>query len=118
MVAVTTAHAFSLADLAGAAEVSFLLGRSEQRASVASRLWVAPGQPFSAPGGTLRGDFLIFALDLAPRGVRTLALCSSECVKVGQRVRILGPPGDGDSVRGWHSSARESCVMFSTPSTP
>jgi hypothetical protein len=91
-VAVTTAHAFPLADLASAAEVSFLLGRSEQRASVASRLFAAPGQPFSAPGGTLRADFLIFALDLAPRGVRTLPLCSSRCAEVGQRVRILGAP--------------------------
>jgi hypothetical protein len=91
-VAVTTAHAFPLAELAQASEVSFVVGRSEQRASVASRLWAAPGQPFSVPGGTLRDDFVIFALDLAPRGVRTLPLCRERCAEVGQRVRILGAP--------------------------
>jgi hypothetical protein len=97
-VAVTTAHAFSLAELAQASEVSFEVGRSTQRASVASRLWAAPGQPFAAPGGTLRDDFVIFALDLAPRGVRTLALCSSGCAEVGQRVRILGAPASAPHV--------------------
>jgi hypothetical protein len=96
-VAVTTAHAFPLAALAQASEVRFELGAAKQRVSVASRLHAEPGRPFSEAGGSLRDDFLIFALDLAPRGVRTLALCSSECVKVGQRVRILGAPGDGDA---------------------
>ncbi len=91
-VAITTAHAFPLAALAQAAEVDFELGGSKQHVGVASRLWSAPGQPFSSPGGTLRDDFLIFALDLAPSGVRVLPLCRAQCGEVGQRVRILGVP--------------------------
>lgn len=94
-VAVTTAHAFALGDLVQASEVSFELAADKQRVSVASRLHAEPGRPFSAAGGTLRDDFLIFALDLAPSGVRTLALCSSDCAKVGQRVRVLGAPASG-----------------------
>jgi hypothetical protein len=98
-VAVTTAHAFTLAELAQAREVSFELagGKEKQRVSVASRLHAEPGKPFSAEGGTLRDDFLIFALDLAPSGVRKLALCPGDCVKVGQRVRILGAPANGSA---------------------
>jgi hypothetical protein len=91
-VAITTAHAFPLAALAQAAEVDFELGGSKQHVGVSSRLWSAPGQPFSSSGGTLRDDFLIFALDLAPSGVRVLPLCRAECGQVGQRVRILGVP--------------------------
>jgi hypothetical protein len=94
-VAVTTAHAFSLADLALAHEVRFELAAAKERVSVASRLHAEPGKPFSAKGGTLRDDFLVFALDLAPRGVRTLPLCQSDCAKVGQRVRVLGAPASG-----------------------
>jgi hypothetical protein len=98
-VAVTTAHAFTLAELVRAREVAFELaaGKKKQRVSVASRLHAEPGKPFSAPGGTLRDDFLIFALDLAPSGVRKLALCPSDCGKVGQRVRILGAPANGSA---------------------
>ena len=91
-VAVTTAHGFPLAELTKAQEVWFTLGRSERRATVSSRLWAAPGQPFSTPGAKLRDDFLVFALDLAPTHVRTLRLCNEGCAEVGQRVRILGAP--------------------------
>jgi len=91
-VAVTTAHAFPLEELARARDVSFHVGRAKGRATVSSRLWAAPGHPFSAAGGTLRDDFLIFALDLPPSGVRTLPLCTRECAEPGQRVRIFGAP--------------------------
>ncbi len=89
-VAVTTAHAFTLEELSRSHEVAFELGRTKQRASVSSRLLATPGKPFSVPGGTLRDDFVIFALDVAPRGVRTLPICASGCSEVGQRVRIFG----------------------------
>jgi hypothetical protein len=91
-VAVTTAHALKLSDLARAPEVVFELGGSKQRVSVASRLFAAPGRPFSTPGAKLVEDFLVFALDLAPSGVRILPLCTGECGAVGQRVRLLGVP--------------------------
>jgi hypothetical protein len=91
-VAVTTAHGFSFDELTKTREVWFTLGRSERRASVSSRLWAPPGKPFNTPGATLRDDFLVFALDLAPTHVRPLRLCQERCNEVGQRVRILGAP--------------------------
>jgi hypothetical protein len=94
-VAITTAHAFELGDLVLAREVRFELAAKKERVSVASRLHAEPGRPFSAAGGTLRDDFLVFALDLAPKGVRMLRLCERDCAKVGQRVRILGAPASG-----------------------
>jgi len=94
-VAITTAHAFALGDLVLAHEVKFELASSKERVSVSSRLHAEPGKPFSAQGGRLRDDFLIFALDLAPRGVRTLPLCPRDCAKVGQRVKVLGAPASG-----------------------
>ena len=96
-VAITTAHAFALTDLVKTAELSFELAASKQRVSVSSRLHAPPGLPFTQPGGRLRDDFLIFALDLPPRGVRMLALCSADCARIGQRVRILGAPGNGSA---------------------
>jgi hypothetical protein len=94
-VAITTAHAFALADLALAKEVHFELAAAKERVSVSSRLYAEPGKPFHAAGGSLRGDFLVFALDLAPRGARVLPLCERDCAQVGQRVRILGAPASG-----------------------
>jgi len=120
-VAITTAHGIALADLARSAEVSFELAASKQRVSVASRLHAAPGRSFAVPGGRLSDDFLIFALDLAPRGVRTLALCSSDCAPVGQRVRILGAPAnasaDEDDVFGQvtKSDADQIEVLLDVP---
>ena len=96
-VAVTTAHAFTLADLVLASEVSFELAASKSPVSLSSRLHAEPGRPFSAKGATLRDDFLVFALDLAPRGVRLLPLCSADCAKPGQRVRILGAPANASA---------------------
>jgi hypothetical protein len=96
-VAITTSHAFELGDLVLAREVRFELAAAKQRVSVASRLHAEPGKPFSAAGGTLRDDFLVFALDLAPKGVRTLPLCERDCAKLGQRVRILGAPASGSA---------------------
>jgi len=96
-VAITTAHAFELADLVRTTELSFELAASKQRVSVASRLHAKPGQPFTQSGGRLRDDFLIFALDRPPTGVRMLSLCSEACARVGQRVRILGAPANGSA---------------------
>ncbi len=92
-VAVTTAHALDFALLAGAKEVSFDRGNSEERISVSSRLFAKPGQPFSAPGATLRDDYLVFALDTPLLGARTLTPESRDPAQLaGKRVRILGVP--------------------------
>ena len=96
-VAITSAHGFALSDLVRAAEVRFELAATKQRVSVSSRLHAPPGQPFTQRGGRLRDDFLIFALDLPPSGVRLLSLCREDCSRVGQRVRILGAPADGSA---------------------
>jgi len=113
-VAITTAHGFALSDLERTVEVSFELAATKQRVSVASRLHAAPGRPFNEAGARLREDFLIFALDLPPTGVRTLSLCTSDCAAVGQRVRILGAPGnaaaDEDDVFGTITKADEDAL--------
>lgn len=96
-VAITTAHAFPLADLFRAAEVRFELAATKESVSVSSRLHAAPGIPFSQAGSKLDRDFLVFALDRAPTGVRTLTLCSRDCAPTGRRVRILGAPASGSS---------------------
>jgi hypothetical protein len=96
-VAITTAHAFPLGDLFRSAEVRFETAATKRSVSVSSRLHAAPGVPFSQAGGRLDGDFLVFALDRPPTGVRTLALCTAACAEVGQRVRILGAPANGSA---------------------
>ena len=92
VVAITTAHAFSLEELARAEEVEFRLGRTEARVAVSSRLFASPGRPFSAPGASLRDDFLVFALDLPPEHVRVLRPDAEADGLEGQRVRLLGVP--------------------------
>lgn len=101
--AVAAAHSFDPADLARAREVEFRLGRSRERAAVSSRLLAPPGRALSAPGGTVRDDFLLFALDRGPTGVRILdpdpALPAER-----RRVQIVGVPAqrpaDEDSLFG------------------
>ncbi len=105
VVAVTTAHAFDLAGLAREPEIPFLLGASETRVSVASRLHAAPGRPFSATGSSLAEDYLLFALDLPLQGVRTLVPDTADPESlIDQRVRILGvaraPPHHEEDLYG------------------
>jgi Mg-chelatase subunit ChlD len=90
--AVATAHAFDLAELARAKEVEFRLGASGARVAVASRLLAPAGRAYHAPGSSLREDYVLFALDAAPRGVRVLALDPRPAPEKGERVRILGVP--------------------------
>ena len=105
-VAVTSAHTMQLGLLTRATEVGFETGRSRQRVSVASRLLVPPGTPFSSSkDGSLREDFMIFALDLKPVGARILQADTQPIQSVrGSRVRILGvpagTPADEDDIFG------------------
>lgn len=113
IVAVSTAHAFDPTDLARAREVEFRLGRSGERVAVASRLLTSPGRALSAPGGTVRDDFLVFALDLAPQRVRALepdpALPAER-----RRVQLAGVPSqipaDEDNLFGTVVSATEERI--------
>lgn len=93
IVAITTAHAFDLASLASSGEVKFELGKTGTQVSASTRLFAPPGRPFSDPGATLADDYLVFALDAPPQGIRVLVadLEPPESL-VGERVRILGIP--------------------------
>jgi len=86
------AHSFDMGELSQTREVEFQLGRSKQRVSVSSRLFAPPGRSFSAAGATLAEDYLIFALDLKPKGVRVLEPDRSGDDYTGERVRLLGVP--------------------------
>lgn len=104
-VAVTTAHAFDLGGLGREGELSFVLGQSGERVSVSRRLYAAPGTPFSQTDGTLAKDYLLFALDIEPQGVRLLEPIEVPPEElIASRVRILGvsktPPHEEDDLFG------------------
>jgi len=112
VVAVGAAHSFDLSNLARASEVSFELGTSKHRVARSNRLLTAPGQAFSAPDGTLRGDFILFAIDAPPQEVRVLR--PGGPAKNGQRVQLLGIPTaiprDEDDIFGTVRAADASRV--------
>ncbi|HKJ23216.1 MAG TPA: VWA domain-containing protein [Myxococcota bacterium] len=91
VVAVGAAHSFDLAKLGRAGEVRFMRPASKTRVSVSSRYLVKPGTPFRAKGGSLRSDFVVFALDIAPVGVDVLEPARGR-LRTGTRVRLLGVP--------------------------
>ncbi len=102
--AVAAAHSLNLDELAQTQEVEFRLGQTQQRVAVSSRFLARPGRPYHAPGATLRDDYLVFALDAEPRGVRVLEVDPRPLVKTGERVQILGVPAsipqDEDDIFG------------------
>jgi hypothetical protein len=102
--AVGTGHNFDLRQLAEASAVVFQLGHSRRRVASSLGLLAPPGLPFSVPGGTLRGDFAVYALEAPPEGARVLAAEFGPPPAPGHRVRLLGiPPGaaqDEDEVFG------------------
>ena len=71
--AIGTAHTIPAQRLAEAERVGFYLAGSHRLVATSSRFLVPPGRPFSLPNTTLRDDFMIYALDKAPRHVRVLA---------------------------------------------
>jgi hypothetical protein len=91
--AIGTAHTFDLDDLVRGRRVVFQTGHSDQRVAVSSRLLVPPGRPFNTTGATLVDDYVIFALESAPTGVRVLAP-EPDPTRVGDLVQILGIPND------------------------
>jgi hypothetical protein len=96
--AIGTAHTVRLPDIAAAGRVEFRLGGSWGLVSTATRLLVPPGIPFNAPGGTVAGDFFVYALDSAPEGVRVLEFETGPklaSLAKGDAVQILGIPADG-----------------------
>lgn len=92
--AVGTAHSLDLDALARTGAVEFRLGRSGRRVASSRAFLAVPGRPFDAPGGSLRGDFAIYALDAPPRDARTLAPARRGLAR-GARVRVVGVPAGG-----------------------
>ena len=90
--AVGTAHTLRLEEIARAGQVDFLLGETQLVAASSQRFLVPPGQPFGIPNHPLRADFMVFALDAPPEGLRALE-AAREPPEPGQRVRLWGISG-------------------------
>jgi hypothetical protein len=88
---VGTAHSLDLDSLARSGAIEFRLARSGRRVASSRAFLALPGRPFDEPGGSLRGDFAIYALDAPPRDVRTLEPARRALTR-GARVRVVGAP--------------------------
>jgi hypothetical protein len=113
LVAVAAAHSLDPGLLTGAREVEFRLGRSRETVARATRLLAPPGVPLSAPGGTVRGDFLVFALESPPTKVRSLE-ADPLLPSARRRVQIAGVPSqvpsDEDHLFGTVVSASDEKI--------
>jgi len=87
-VAVGAAHSFDRTRLAEVGEIEFLAPGTEP-AATSRRYFARPGRAFHAPGASARDDFLIFALEAPPQGVRLLEP-ARELPELGTRVFVLG----------------------------
>lgn len=88
-VAVGAAHSFDRTRLAEAGEIELRTAEGELVAR-SRRYFARPGEAYHRPGATLRDDFVLFALEQAPRGVRVLEAADRR-PDVGERVIIVGP---------------------------
>jgi Mg-chelatase subunit ChlD len=93
--AVGTAHTFPLARIAESERVEIFLTGSRRHVASSRRFLVPPGRPFSLPDGTLRDDYVVYALERAPLGVRILEAAAQPAPELGTRVKILGVPTSG-----------------------
>jgi len=102
--AIGTAHNFDLTKLVRVRRGDLILGHSRRVVARTAGFLVAPGRPFNAPGAGLPDDYVVYALDREPAGVRLLALEPSDTVRTGTRVQLLGVPSsiphDEDDVFG------------------
>jgi hypothetical protein len=89
-VAVGAAHSFDRTRLAEVGEIAFLAPHGTDTLALSRRYFARPGRAFHAPGASARDDFLIFALEAPPQGVRVLEP-APELPEPGTRVVLLGP---------------------------
>jgi hypothetical protein len=89
--AVGTAHTIPLEQVAAAGKVDFFLGGTLTHVASSTGFLVPPGRPFSLPDSTIRGDFVVYALDAPPKGTRALK-AATQLPEVGRRVKLLGVP--------------------------
>jgi len=92
--AVGTAHTFDLTKLVKGGGGQFVLGNSKKIVAQSRAFLAPPGRPYFAAGASVFDDYVVFALDAAPKGVRLLPL-EPEPVLPEARVRILGVPKQG-----------------------
>jgi hypothetical protein len=92
-VAVGAAHSFDPMRLAETGEVSFRAAGAAVPVAVSQRYYAKPGTAFQKPGSSPRADFVVFALEAAPEGVRLLAPATTP-PETGERVEIIGLPGE------------------------
>ncbi len=90
VIAVGSAHAFPMDKLSRTEEVEFLSGGVRKVLARSERVLSEPGRPFNAKGGSVRDDLILFVLDGAPRGSRSLQAGSP--LAEGERVSVLGIP--------------------------
>lgn len=93
-VAVGSARTFDRTLLAESGRLVFRIAGSAQRVAVSTRYFVHPGRSYHAPGSSLRDDYVVFALEAPPEGIRVLEPATALPAK-GTRVVILGSPRDG-----------------------
>ncbi len=88
-VAVGAAHSFDRTQLAESVEVSFHTASGGASIGRSRRFFAAPGRAYHAPGATLRDDYLVFALEAPPVGVRVLTPAVDLPAR-GDRILIVG----------------------------
>ncbi len=102
--AVGTAHTFDLSKLVRAQRVDFALARSGAVVASSSGFLAPPGRPFTDPQAELPDDFVVYALDAPPTGVRVLEIETELNPVAGDRVQLLGAPAgtphDEDDIFG------------------
>jgi hypothetical protein len=102
--AIGTAHTFPMADLVEVKRGELMLGQTRRVVARTAGFLVPPGRPFNAAGATLADDYVVYALDGEPKGVRLLGLEPRPKLAPGSRVEILGVPSsaalDEERVRG------------------
>ena len=92
-VAVGAAHSFDLTRLAEVGEIAFLPPQGSDPSAISRRYFARPGRAFHLPGASPRDDFLIFALEAPPQGVRVLEP-ALELPEPGARILIAGIRAD------------------------